>query len=139
MIDWLRRLGLRKETLAPLTGAPVVRRLKTYSAASGFVYQYFYAGHRPGNTAGIPAIEFVFEVSADRKTSFPVSVLLKEESVAAWQREHSRDLNAAEQYAVAKLALFQAFDGRLNPAEARLPVHIRPADLDLIAETLGLL
>jgi hypothetical protein len=84
-------------------------------------------------------MEFVFEVSADRKTSFPVSVLLEEESVASWQREHSRDLNAAEQYAVAKLALFQAFDERLNPAEARLPVHIRLADLDLIAETLGLL
>jgi hypothetical protein len=139
MIDWLRRFGLRKETPATLTGAPVVRRVKTYSASSGFVYQYFYAGHRSADSGRASATEFVFEVSANRKTSFPVSVLLEEESVAFWQREHSRDLNSTERYAIAKLALFQAFDERLNPDEARLPVHIRPADLDLIAGNLGLL
>ena len=31
----------------PLTGAPAVRRLKSYSAQSGYVYQYFYEGQRP--------------------------------------------------------------------------------------------
>ena len=30
----------------PLTGAPAVRRLKSYSAQSGYVYQYFYEGQR---------------------------------------------------------------------------------------------
>lgn len=139
MIDWLRRLGLRRQEPAPLAGTPVVRRLKTYSATSGFVYQYFYAGHRSADTASTPAIEFVFEVTADRKTYFPVSVLLGEEPVASWQRDHSRDLSSSERYAIAKIALFQAFDERANPDEVRLPVHIRLADLDLIAGNLGLL
>ena len=42
MFDWLR-----KKKDAPLTGAPAVRRQKTYSAESGYVYQYFYEGQRP--------------------------------------------------------------------------------------------
>jgi hypothetical protein len=43
----------------PLSGAPAIRRMKTYSAQSGYVYQYFYEVQRPGT-------EFVFSVSADR-------------------------------------------------------------------------
>jgi hypothetical protein len=36
----------------PLTGAPAVRRLKSYSAQSGYVYQYFYEGQRPFHSGG---------------------------------------------------------------------------------------
>ena len=51
----------------PLTGAPAVRRMKSYSAQSGYVYQYFYEGQRPFRSGGESGIEFVFTVSADRK------------------------------------------------------------------------
>jgi hypothetical protein len=127
MIDWLRRLGARKA--APLTGAPQVRRVKTYSAQSGYVYQYFYEGHREA--------EYVFQVSSDRKTYFSVTVVLTPDVLDTWQRDQSRDLNSTERYAVAKIALAQAFDERARPEQMREPVRVRRADLDLIADTLG--
>jgi hypothetical protein len=135
MIDWLRTLRAKKA--APLTGAPQTRRLKSYSSASGYVYQYFYEGHR-ASVAGEPATEYVFSVSSDRKKYFPVSVFEPAAAIDSWERDHTRDLSAAEQYAIAKMALLQAFDEREKPEQLREPVHIRRADLDLIIETLGL-
>lgn len=118
--------------MEPLRGAPAVHRQKTYSAQSGYVYQYFYQGHR--SVAG--ATEYVFDVSPDRKSSYPVSVIVEEISVAAWAGAHGRDLTATEQYAVAKMALFQAFDERSSPARMHAEVRVRPADIEGILETL---
>lgn len=123
----------RKRT-APLTGAPAVRRQKSYSAQSGYVYQYYYEGHRA--SASDRGNEYVFDVSADRKTSTHVSVFVGEEALASWQQERGRTLSASEQYAIAKMALFQAFDERDNPAALEEPVHVRAADVHAI---LGLL
>ena len=106
MFDWFRK----KE--APLTGAPTVRRQKTHSAESGYVYQYFYEGQRPAKRDGKPGIQFVFNVSADRKTSFPVSVFVSDEALEGWQQGHARELGSTERYAIAKMALFQAFGAR---------------------------
>jgi hypothetical protein len=126
MLAWIRRLG-RREQPPPLAGAPAVRRLKTYSAASGYVYQYFYQGHR--------GTEYVFQVSADRRTYFSVTVVLSDAALAACPRE----LTSNEQYAVAKMSLFQAFDERAAPDDMRQPVQVQPADLEAIAAQLGLL
>ena len=73
----------------PLTGAPTVRRLKTYSAQSGYVYQYFYEGQRPLPHKSEPGTEFVFTVTADRKTSHPLSVLVPENALHAWEQAHA--------------------------------------------------
>ena len=134
-IDWLRKLRTKKA--APLTGAPQPRRLKSYSSASGYVYQYFYEGHRAADI-GEPATEYVYSVSSNRKTYFPVSVFEPAAAIDSWQRDHTRTLSATEQYAVAKMALLQAFDEREKPERMREPVHVRRADLDLIIEILGL-
>jgi hypothetical protein len=122
----------------PLGGAPAVRRLKTYSAQSGHVYQYFYEGHRESRTAGGHGTEFVFSVSADRKTWSDLSVLVPGAAIEAWERAHGRELSSAERYAIAKIALFQAFDERPGPAHMREDVRVRMADIDGIVETLGL-
>ncbi len=122
----------------PLTGAPAVRRQKSRSAASGYVYQYYYQGQRPLTRAGEQGAEYVFDVSADRKTSFPVSVFVSREAVSLWERRHGRELRSNERYAVAKMALFQAFDERPDPAAMRELVRVRPADLDAILESLDL-
>jgi hypothetical protein len=118
-----------------LTGAPPVRRMKTYSAQSGYVYQYYYEGHR--QTSG-PATEFVFTISADRKNWGPAAVVVSDAAVAAWESSHSRTLNTTERYAIAKLALFQAFDERESPALMQEAVQVRAADVEAIIETLGL-
>lgn len=86
-----------------------VRRLKTYTGAQGYVYQYYFVGKRPA-LAGPSSTEFIFDVTSDRKTMFAVSVFLPQDVVAGWASEHGRQLTDAEQYAAAKMRLFQGFD-----------------------------
>ena len=119
----------------PLSGTPELRRLKTYSAQSGYVYQYFYEGHRASAEAGT---EFVFTISADRKTWTPASVVVAAAALASWEQAHARELSATERYAIAKMALFQAFDERPTPDLMKPEIRVRAADVDAIVETLGL-
>jgi hypothetical protein len=91
---------------------PVVRRLKSYAGAQGYLYQYYFVGKRsalPDDPAA-PATEFIFDVTSDRKVTYAVSVFLPESAVAAWSASHARPLSDSEQYAAAKLRLFRAFD-----------------------------
>jgi len=89
-----------------------VRRLKTYTGAQGYVYQYYFVGKRPAlpDDPESPATEFVFDVTSDRKLTYSVSVFLPEAPRSAWAVAHGRPLNDAEQYAAVKLRLFRAFD-----------------------------
>ena len=89
-----------------------VRRLKTYTGAQGYVYQYYFVGKRPAlpEDPQAPATEFVFDVTSDRKITYAVSVFLPEKTLASWTQAHGRALNDAEQYAAVKLRLFRAFD-----------------------------
>jgi hypothetical protein len=122
----------------PLSGSPPVRRMKTYSAQSGYVYQYFYEGHRPYGSGEDGGVEFVFSVSADRKSWHAAGVFVAEAVLHAWEAAHARQLSSTERYAIAKLALFQAFDERATPALMREDVRVRAADVDAIVETLDL-
>ena len=119
-----------------LTGAPAVRRMKTYSAQSGYVYQYYYDGQRP---FGSPAagIQFVFSISADRANWQPTSVLIGDAAIAVWQERRGREFSSTERYALAKMALFQAFDERPTPQRMKDEVLVRQADVEAIADTLG--
>ena len=122
----------------PLTGAPAVRRMKSYSAQSGYVYQYFYEGQRPFRSGGESGIEFVFSVSADRKAFYPVNVLISESALLGWEQAHDHTLSSTERYAISKMALFQAFDERATPDLMKQEVRVRAADVSAINETLGL-
>jgi hypothetical protein len=89
-----------------------IRRLKTYTGAQGYVYQYYFVGQRAALASDpeAPATEFVFDVTSDRKVTYAISVFLPEKAVTAWATTHGRPLTDAEQYAAAKLRLFRAFD-----------------------------
>jgi hypothetical protein len=89
-----------------------LRRLKTYTGAQGYVYQYYFVGKRAAlaEAAEAPASEYIFDVTSDRKTTFAVSVFLQSAAMRAWAGRHGRDLNEAEQYGAVKMRLFQAFD-----------------------------
>ncbi|MBI3697847.1 MAG: hypothetical protein HY238_23825 [Acidobacteria bacterium] len=128
----LDRLFKRKPAPPPLRGAPAVRRQKTYSAQTGYVYQYFYEGYheeRAGN-------EYVFQVSSDRKSSFPLTVFLPGAAVEAWQQAHGRALSSTEQYAAVKMALFETFDERAGLSPANAEVEIAAADMERLLATL---
>lgn len=120
---------------APLTGAPQVRRMKAYTAQSGYVFQYYYLGHRPWSRSGAAGTEYVFEISRDRRTWELAAVLLPEAAVAAREARLGRALISAERYAIAKLTLFQAFDER---SEVHGELLVRAADLDGIMQALGI-
>jgi len=132
MFDWFRK----KE--APLTGAPAVRRQKTHSAESGYVYQYYYEGQRPARREGSAGIQFVFNVSADRKSSFPVSVFVPDEALQSWRQGHGRPLGSTERYAVAKMALFQAFDQRAAPDAMSEEIRVQAVDVESILAALDI-
>ena len=89
-----------------------VRRIKTYTGQTGYVYQYYFVGKRPAldSEPEAPSTEFIFDVTSDRKTTFAVSVFLRPEALNAWASTRGRTLSEPEQYAGVKLRLMQAFD-----------------------------
>lgn len=119
-MELLRRLWAKKE--APLRGVPALRRQKNYLAASGYAYEYYHEGWREAGGAR----EYLFTVSGDRKTWFPLTVVVVDAP------EHALADN--ERYGVAKMALFAAFDERASPAEMREEVRVGAAQ---VAELLG--
>jgi hypothetical protein len=128
---------LRKKP-EPLTGAPKTARLKTYSAQSGYAYRYYYLGFRAAKRREGRGAEYVFNVGAGREGYTPVSVFIPERAAASWEARKGRALISAERYAIAKMALFQAFDERREPGDMLSGVLVRPADLDAILDALGI-
>ena len=88
----------------------VARRVKSYSAATGYTYQYVFEEVRKARRGFSTGNEYIYRVSADRKTSFPVGIFVRQDAVHAWDKKLSRKLNGTEEYAVAKMRLFQALD-----------------------------
>lgn len=90
--------------------AEVVRRVKSYSSESGYVFQYqFHEVHptRRGLSAGA---EYIYLVWAQQKTGFPVNIFVKRDALKKWSKRTGRILTGTEEYAVAKMRLFQALD-----------------------------
>ncbi|MSV29937.1 MAG: hypothetical protein EXQ52_14510 [Bryobacterales bacterium] len=133
MLKWFRAA---KE--APLKGAPSIRRQKTYSGQSGYVYQYFYEGCRAAERNSSSGTQYVFRVSSDRRTDANHSIFVAEAAVSAWEQANGRPLNSTERYAVAKLALFQAFDERPTPEDAKREVAVEAADVETFLATLDI-
>lgn len=99
-----------------------MRRVKSYSASNGYVYQYcFYEVNRIAHEGG-PAGEFIYAISADRKTSFLLRIVVIQAALEAWAKSNGRALTTSEEYAVAKMRLFQAFD------EGEVPVAAQGAE-----------
>lgn len=89
-----------------------VRRLKTYTAQTGYVYEYYFVGKRPAlyEDPLAPATEYIFDISCDRKTTCAVSVFLAPKVVEAYTASRGRILSEPEQYAAVKMRLLRALD-----------------------------
>ncbi len=136
MLGWLKQ-RFSSQSKPPLTGAPSVRRQKTYQSQSGFVYQYYFGGSRRARSELGPGYEFIFPVSADRKTEFLVAVHISDHGVADWELNKGRELLSKERYAIAKMALFAAFDQRESVAEMTRPVRAGAVEIREYLEQLG--
>jgi hypothetical protein len=110
-VSWFAWLKKPKLEVPPLVAPPAGPRIKTYSAASGYVYEYAFVGQRRRERE----TEYVFDVSYDRAHRHPISVFVADAALGAWTEMHRRELTPSERYAVAKLALRNAFDERPAP------------------------
>jgi hypothetical protein len=86
------------------------RRVKSYSAANGCVYQYYFYEVNRVQYEWNAAVEFVYAISVDRSNAFPVHILVFETVLAAWAKANGRALTSSEEYAVAKMRLLLALD-----------------------------
>jgi len=113
--------------------------MKTYTSASGYVYQYYFVGRRAAleNDPEAPAIEFIFDATPDRKTIYAISVLLRQAALDGWEGSHARSLTDPEQYAAAKMRLLQAFDELENIRE-HLRLVIGAEQIEELLAPLGL-
>jgi hypothetical protein len=95
-----------------------VRRIKSYSAANGYVYQYYFYELNRVAVDDRAAGEFIYAISADRGTSFGLRIVVMQAALEAWAAANGRVLTSSEEYAVAKMRLFQAFDEGVVPLTA---------------------
>jgi len=116
-----------------------VRRLKTYTGQTGYVYEYYFVGKRPAleGDPEAPATEFIFDVTSDRKTTFAVSVFLPPEAVDQWAAHRGRVLSEPEQYAGVKLRLMQAFDEIADMRKQGRRLRLEPETLLALLDSIG--
>jgi hypothetical protein len=126
----------------PMPRPDAVRRVKSYSAADGFVYQYYFFEGNRAQRDGSPGGEFTYVVSADRRSAFPFKVFVAQSALEAWAKQNGRPLSSSEEYAVAKMRLFQAFDdGSVQaPPEGQQPheVVVDESNLENLLVQLGI-
>ena len=117
-----------------------VRRVKTYTAQTGYVYEYYFVGSRAALRGDpfAPATEFVFDVSLDRKSVFAVSVFLQPRALQTFAAERGRSLSDPEQYATAKLRLLQGFDEVSNMLLDGRRLTVDAASLATLLESIGI-
>src|SRR5271156_4491460 len=103
-----------------MTRPEAVRRVKSYSAATGYVYQYYFYEVQKTRRGLSSGTEYVYMVSVDRKKVFPLRIFVRADAVEKWNRTAGRPLSGTEEYAAAKMRLFQAFD-EVEEIESRQP------------------
>ena len=115
-----------------------VRRVKSYSAATGYVYQYYFYEVEKSRRGNSPGMEYVYMVSVDRKHVFPLKVFVVKEALDQWSTRTGQQLTGTEEYAVAKMRLFQAFD-ELEALTAKTPeLAVDATNLDALLSQLDL-
>lgn len=115
-----------------------VRRVKSYSAATGYVYQYYFYQVEKAREASWPGTEYVYMVSVDRQNIFPVRIFVLQEALQGWSARTGQLLTGTEEYAIAKMRLFQAFD-EIEGLDGKTPrLIVDHSNLDLLLAQLDL-
>ena len=113
-------------------------RVKSYSAATGYVYQYYFYEVEKTRLRGAEGTEYVYMASVDRKHVFPVKIFVGKDALEKWSARTGRQFTGTEEYAVAKMRLFQAFD-ELEELSAKTPdLQVDETNLDALLSQLDL-
>jgi hypothetical protein len=115
-----------------------VRRVKTYSAATGLVYQYYFYETQKSRRGLHSGTEYVYMVAANRGAAFPLRVFIRGDAVRKWGKKAGRELSGTEEYAAAKMRLFRAFDEVEDLASARPELVVDDANLESLLAQLDL-
>ncbi|SRR5712692_4850558 len=121
-----------------MTRPEAVRRIKSYSAATGYVYQYYFyevAKVRRGLSAGTM---YVYMVSLDRQKVFPLRIFVRHDAIRKWSQKTGREMTGTEEYAVAKMRLLRTFDEVEDLASAQSELVVDESNLETLLEQLGL-
>jgi len=115
-------------------------RYKSYAAETGIVYRYFFESRRSlVRPAGLGlGSDYIFVTTADQGLPFALRVFVSQAAVAVWGAAHGRDLDSSEQYALAKMRLFRAFDELENPREESLNLVVDETNLEGLLDALDL-
>jgi hypothetical protein len=116
------------------------RRYKVYAAETGVSCRYFFESRRsvvrPEGQG--PGSDFNFVVTADQQPPFTVKVFVSDRALVAWRAAHGRDLGSSEQYALAKMRLFLAFDEHERLVDERLNIVVDETNVEELLEPLEL-
>jgi hypothetical protein len=77
-------------------------------------------------------------VSLDRRQVFPLRIFVKQSAVDKWGRSAGRVLSGTEEYAVAKLRLFQALDESQELEAKRPELIIDESNLESLLSQLDI-
>ena len=113
-------------------------RVKSYSAASGYVYQYYFYEVEKAKRGNAEGTEYVYMASVDRKHVFPVRIFVAKKGLEKWSARTGREFTGTEEYAVAKMRLFQAFDETEAFSEKTPPFLVDDSNLDALLAQLDL-
>ncbi len=115
-------------------------RAKSYAAETGITYQYFFDRRRGVvRPAGLgPGSDYIFVVTADQGPPFALRIFVSQQALVAWRAAHIRELDSSEQYALAKMALFRAFDEFHNLREEALNIVVDETNVEGLLAALDL-
>lgn len=114
------------------------RRVKNYSAASGYVYQYYFLETQKSRRGIHAGTDYVYMVARDRADAFPLRVFVRRDAVRQWGKKLGREMTGTEEYAAAKMRLFQAFDEIEDLAATRPDLIVDDANLESLLSQLDL-
>ena len=92
----------------------------------------------PMPSAASKAIRPLTAWSVDRQTAFPFKIFVQQSALQSWGAQNGRPLSSSEEYAVAKMRLFKAFDDGAVQAspQGRAPYEVA-VDENNLEELLG--
>ena len=115
-----------------------VRRVKSYSAATGYVYQYYFYEVEKKRRGASQGTEYVYMVSVDRQKVFAVRIFVRQDALEKWSAQSGQQLTGTEEYAVAKMRLFQAFDEIEGLAAKPLDLTVDSSNLETLLSQLDI-
>jgi len=77
-------------------------------------------------------------VAVDRGAAFPLRVFVRHDAVRQWSKKSGRQMSGTEEYAAAKMRLFQAFDEVEDLSAVRPDLIVDSSNLHALLAQLDL-